>query len=397
MIKSNGNAAEEMPQSEDELRRERVRKAQEELREIMKRRRTEMSAEAEAAEPEAAAESTAEAAERIRAQAEADAHEMADEEITLDMEEAIEETFEDRCAQHEIDPASPVGKMLRAEYVQEARRRIAAAQEEAQEERRVDRKKPPSAPSEEDWRHHRLTHWPYRSWCPICVAARAVEDAHRLRGPPSEADGPEVHWDYCFLRNRPGDPSVPVSVGEDRKTRCFIAHVVPGKGAKTEWIPIQLARDLRKMGYFGRVVVRSDGEPAIKDLMVELARARGDAETAIENTAPGDSRSNGYAERAVRSVEEQVRAIKLGYEQNTGREVEVKSVGMDWIVEHAVDILNKCVVGHDGKTAYERIKMEKYHGQLYEFGESIMSKVPGKPEGGRMQPRWISGICLGKR
>ena len=46
--------------------------------------------------------------------------------------------------------------------------------------------------------------------------------------------------------------------------------------------------------------------------MSEVARARGDSETAIENTAPGDSRANGYAERAVRSVEEQVRAIKLG-------------------------------------------------------------------------------------
>ena len=78
-----------------------------------------MSAEAEAAEPEAAAESPVEAAERIRAQAEADAREMANAEITLEMEEANEGTFEDRCAQHEIDPASPVGKMLRVEYVQE--------------------------------------------------------------------------------------------------------------------------------------------------------------------------------------------------------------------------------------------------------------------------------------
>ena len=150
------------------------------------------------------------------------------------------------------------------------------------------------------------------------------------------------------------------------------------------------------MGYFGRVVVRSDGEPAIRDLMSELARARGDAETAIEHTSPGDSRANGFAERAVRRFEEQVRVIKLGYEQNTGKEVDVESAGLDWIVEHAVDILNKCVVGHDGKTAYEKIKMMKYHDQFNEFGESVMSKVLGKPEGGRMQPRWISVIWFRK-
>ena len=386
---------------EKEARRRQTKRANEELEEMARKRRAELDAAAgaaaaeEAAEPEAA-ESPEEVAERMRAQAEADFQECLEADITLEMEEAMGETFEERCERFRLSTEG-ARNALRVEYVQEARRRIEAAQEEAPEERVINRKKPPAAPSEKEWRHHRLTHWPYRSWCPICVAARAVEDAHRLRGPPSESDGPEIHWDYCFLRNRPGDPSVPVLVGKDRKTRCFVAHVVPGKGAKTDWIPVQLARDLRKMGYFGRVVVRSDGEPAIKDLMVELARARGNAETAIENTAPGDSRSNGYAERAVRSVEEQVRAIKLGYEQNTGKEIEVKSAGMDWIVEHAVDMLNKCVVGHDGKTAYELIKMKKYHGQFYEFGESVMSKVPGKPEGGRMQSRWISGIWLGKR
>ena len=129
----------------------------------------------------------------------------------------MEETFEEKCTRAKLSAvAEELGarSALRVGYVQEARRRIAAAQEEAPEERVIDRKKPPSAPSEEEWRKHRLTHWPYRSWCPICVAARAVEDAHRLRGPPSEADGPEIHWDYCFLRNRPGDPSVPVLVGK---------------------------------------------------------------------------------------------------------------------------------------------------------------------------------------
>ena len=224
-----------------------------------------------------------------------------------------------------------------------------------------------------------------------------MEDAHRKQGQPNESDGPEINWDYCFLRNRPAEASIPVLVGKDRKTRCFVAHVVPGKGAKSDWIAVQMVRDFRKMGYHGRVVVRSDGEPAIRDLMQELARARGDLETSIENTPPGDSRANGYAERAVRSLEEQIRAIKIGFEQNTGREVDVQSLGMEWLFEHCADILNKCVVAHDGKTAYERIKLKQYHGQFYEFGEVIMSKVPGKPSGGRMEPRWLRGIWLGKR
>ena len=169
---------------------------------------------------------------RVRENAEAEAREMAEAEITLEMEEAMGETFEERMARHNIGEESPARRMLKMEYVQAARRKIAQAQEESEETRGVGSKKPPAAPSAEEWRTHRLTHWPYRSWCPICVAAREVEDGHRLRGPPSEADGPEVHWDYCFLRSRPGDPLVPVLVGKDRKARCFVAHVVPEKAQR---------------------------------------------------------------------------------------------------------------------------------------------------------------------
>ena len=139
-----------------------------------------------------------------------EANEMAEAEITLEMEEVHEGSVEERCEQHNIKPESSSYRTLRIEYVKEARRRIAVAQEEAEEARQVGSKKPPAAPSAEEWRQHRLTHWPYRSWCPVCVAARAVEDSHRLRGRPSETDGPEVHWDYCFLRNRPGETTVPV-------------------------------------------------------------------------------------------------------------------------------------------------------------------------------------------
>ena len=37
-------------------------------------------------------------------------------------------------------------------------------------------KKPLLKPSAEEIRKHNLTHLPFRSWCPICVAARARDD-----------------------------------------------------------------------------------------------------------------------------------------------------------------------------------------------------------------------------
>ena len=259
-----------------------------------------------------------------------------------------------------------------------------AEDEESAEARIMRTKVPPKAPSIQAWREHQLMHLPFRSWCPHCVAGKAVDDAHRARHPEADAEGPEFHFDYCFLRNRAGEKSLPVLVGKDRRTKCFLAHAVPGKGAKEDWIAKQVERDIKRFGYRGsvRVMIRSDGEPAIKTLMAEVARARGDAPTMVENSPPSDSRANGTAERAVRSVEEQVRVLKIAFECNTGEELSQHHPGMAWLVEHAADTLNKGVVGKDGRTAFERAKMRAYHGEMYEFGSVVHGKIPGKPKGG---------------
>ena len=68
-----------------------------------------------------------------------------------------------------------------------------------------------------------------------------------------------------------------------------------------------MALDISKCGYHGREVLRSDQEPALQDLMGEVARLRGDLPTVLEASPVGDSQSNGFVERAVRSVEEMIR------------------------------------------------------------------------------------------
>ena len=62
------------------------------------------------------------------------------------------------------------------------------------------RRKLEPLPSEEEQRKHRVTHLPFRSWCPHCIAGAANDDPHRAK--KLKAQGPlevqEVHWDYCF-------------------------------------------------------------------------------------------------------------------------------------------------------------------------------------------------------
>ena len=128
-------------------------------------------------------------------------------------------------------------------------------------------------PSPEEQRRHRVTHLPFRSWRPQCVAGAANDDPHRRALPDSvHLDVPEVHWDYCFPRDQ--EEWNVVLVGRDRETNMTLAHVVPCKGAGVEWLGEQLGRDLVRLGIHDKVILKSDQEPAIVDVLNELAKRK---------------------------------------------------------------------------------------------------------------------------
>ena len=69
-------------------------------------------------------------------------------------------------------------------------------------------------PSLKEVDDHNATHLPFRSWCPICVAARAKNYSHKDR--EYTEGSKEVHYDYCFLRNNKGGDFAPVLVSKSR-------------------------------------------------------------------------------------------------------------------------------------------------------------------------------------
>ena len=73
------------------------------------------------------------------------------------------------------------------------------------------------------------------------------------------------------------------------------------------------------------------------------------------------------------------------------------SLVFPWIVEHATDILNKCHVASDGKSAYGRLKRRQHRGLFLPFGTAVMFRVAGKVPGGVMTEIWHLGTWLGKR
>ena len=169
----------------------------------------------------------------------------------------------------------------------------------------------------------------------------------------------------------------------DRLRRCGqIIHVVLLNGTSTERIADQRERDLRKMGYYGLVVIKTDQEPALLDLAREVAQRRGNSRTVLESAPRGDSQGNGHAERAVKSVEEVVRLQKLALEDRLGEKLPVSHKAFPWLIEYSVDLLNKMQVGKDGRTAFERLKSKRYRNAILPFGTHVMARVAGKVQGG---------------
>ena len=176
-----------------------------------------------------------------------------------------------------------------------------------------------------------------------------------------------------------------------------VAHVVPVKGGDQEWVAEQLVRDLLKFGHHGDLILKSDQEPAVVDLLREVARLRGTRRTILEQSPVGDSRANGIIERAIQSVEKLLRVHKLALETRIDSKLPVTHTIFTWLVEHIADVLNRFAVGADGKTAVQRLKGKACEKYVLEFGSAVMFRVVGKVAGSLMAERWFSGVWLGKR
>ena len=95
-------------------------------------------------------------------------------------------------------------------------------------------------------------------------------------------------------------------------------------GSGTQESVEQVLRDLRRMGHHGNIVVRTDQESAIIDLLRTVAKERGEARTIFETAAGSESRGNGVAEqKAVNSIEDMVRALMVDLEERCGEPLSV--------------------------------------------------------------------------
>ena len=260
---------------------------------------------------------------------------------------------------------------------------------------------------------HELTHWPYRSWCSACVRARGRDNpSRRVEGGFDEHVLPRIRMDYGFLTEdveyREGEngeeqtqvarESMTMAVVQESLLGSIWTYAVEAKGISETWFVEQLLEDMETIGLKNeRVVVKSDQEPAIVEVMKEVQRRReSDYGTALDNSRVGDSDSNGTIESMVGLAEGMARVLRFSIEDRIGTKLKMSDPIMPWLVRHAGHVLTRSRIRENGRTAMQLIKGRRSNTELVPFGESVLFRIPhGKSKPGKFEEQWEFGVYVG--
>ena len=251
----------------------------------------------------------------------------------------------------------------------------------------------PGQPTARQREEHRIDHWPYRSWCPPCVAGRCTGEHHR--GIPDERKTyPMLCFDYLFFtKNKKmvckkdlmdsDEVELKVLVAKERKSKAIFAHAVDAKGSGEDgYVVNRLVEDVHWLGWT-KMLLKTDNEPAIVQVLKDtLTTTRVEVphmeQISEEHGARYDSASNGEAESAVKQIQRMTRTLKLCLESRLKRRIPTNHAIMTWLVEHVAWILCTRSRGEDGKTAYERIKGREFGKRGVGFAEKVWHVLPRK-------------------
>ena len=231
----------------------------------------------------------------------------------------------------------------------------------------------PREPTSFERELHEVTHIPLRTWCRHCLLGRCKDVYHSRLGDGSN-DVPRVGMDYMHISDHGVtnkideipenvDETITMLVLKDAWHKSIWVYPVVGKGVTAaQWLPDMVKADMASSCGLDNcmLVVKSDQEPAIKELQEEIARQRrvdGAVGTVIENSKVGDSSSNGRTERAIQEVGGMIRTLKFALEDRTGGgKIPLSHPVIPWIAKHAAAQITRYQVRASGKTSYNSIK-----------------------------------------
>ena len=300
----------------------------------------------------------------------------------------------------EVDDAqAELGEIIEAEVEEASERRVLPT---------------PEMPCQSDIDKHREDHLPYASWCDHCVEGRGREMGHHAIDKVKHTV-PTISFDYLFMNNKgefvkkksesdtvPSD-GINILVVKDSRSKAVFAHIVPSKGVDDKkYAVIVLMDDVKWMGYT-RLTLKSDNEPAITRLLTEslkgirVATEPEVAQVMEEHPPPFDSQANGDIESAVKQIRGQTRTLQSCLEARIGHQIPVVHPVYSWLVSHAAWLVTTRVMGHDGKTAYQRVRGKPFNNRLLGIGEKCRFKLRSKESPDKFVDgnRFHQGIFVG--
>jgi hypothetical protein len=161
-----------------------------------------------------------------------------------------------------------------------------------------------------------------------------------------------------------------ILVLKDRASRAIQAFRVEHKGAEDAEIVMRVVESIRRFGHRGRILLKTDGEPAILALKEAAMRQLTDGAIAVE-PPPHESESNGGVENGVKLMKGLLRVHLLSLERKMGGRFPSTHPVISWLIEHVANIASKYLQGSDGRTGYERLFGKRIHEEALEFGECV--------------------------
>ena len=113
----------------------------------------------------------------------------------------------------------------------------------------------------------------------------------------------------------------------------------------------------------------------------------------LEQSPVGESQSNGIAERQVQAVEDLVRTMRGALTHRLQCRIVATHPLFQWMILHAASVMNRYVVGRDGRAAFQRLHGRRASWKAVEFGERMCYDTPRKLRA-KMSLRWRLGMYL---
>lgn len=232
-----------------------------------------------------------------------------------------------------------------------------------------------------------MIHNLYRPWCRHCVEGRAQEFPHYKRKSSGPSRVPLVAFYYAGVIDK-GDfvTSLHLEWSDEGVVRilvssirtpddlhsCVLGHVVLQQGIDLNQYAVDCLVDDVFWTGCTRVLLKSDNEAAVLELLVEAlreSRVNGLQQVMSENSPEYDPQSNGAAESVVTVWKGMFRTQRSALEERIGARIPAKLPLSAWVAKWAGGIL---------VIAYQRVRGKPFTTRLQALGEMVRYKLRPK-------------------